>query len=86
MKRIAIAACFLLMPMTIMAAQNAPAKPPSQAAINACIGKAVGDAVKLPLKNGQVVSAKCKEVNGQLVAVRKKRHHNWRKKGPPAPR
>ena len=67
-KTIAIAACLLLLPMAALAAHKAPAGP-SKAAIEACAGKAAGDAVELAGKKGAMVPATCQDVKGQLVAV-----------------
>jgi len=70
-KTVGIVACLLFLPMATMAAQTASPPPPTQASIDACVGKAAGDMVKLPGKNGKMISATCKDVKGQLVAVPK---------------
>jgi len=68
-KIIAITACMLMLPMAAMATTKKPAAP-SKAAIEACTGKAVGDAVQMAgKKKGAVVDATCQDVKGQLVAV-----------------
>jgi hypothetical protein len=67
-KIIAISACMLLLPMAVMAAPKKSA--PSKAAIEACSGKAAGDAVQMAgKKKGTTVEATCQDVKGQLVAV-----------------
>ncbi len=78
-KSIVIAVCLLLLPMAALAANKAPynfippnkapAAGPSAAAINACIGKAAGDAVDLYEGKGEMVQATCQDMKGQLVAV-----------------
>lgn len=80
-KTVVIAACLLLQPLVTLAAQEAPVNLPSQAAIDACAGKTVGYAVKLPGKTGGMVTATCKDVNGQLVAIPKGRRGMHRKPG-----
>ena len=42
---------------------------PPPEAIAACKGKQAGDSVKFSGRNGKVVQAICREINGQLAAV-----------------
>ena len=67
-KIIALAACMLLLPMVAMAGSHKKGGP-SKAAIEACAGKAAGDAVQMAGKKGAMVDATCQDVKGQLVAV-----------------
>jgi len=69
-KIIALSVCMLLLPIAAMATTKAPAAP-SKAAIEACVGKAAGDAVKVAgKKKGEMIDATCQDVKGQLVAVK----------------
>ena len=43
-------------------------KPPVEA-IEACVGKTDGSSVSFTGRNGDMVEARCQEINGQLVAV-----------------
>lgn len=45
-----------------------PQGPPPEA-IEACEGKAVGDAVEFTGRRGETLEATCQEIDGQLVAV-----------------
>ncbi|NTV13749.1 MAG: hypothetical protein HGA96_07460 [Desulfobulbaceae bacterium] len=68
-KIIALSACILLLPMAALATTKHQAAP-SKAAIEACVGKAAGDAVKMAgKKKGAMLDANCQDVKGQLVAV-----------------
>lgn len=68
-KIIALSACLLMLPMAALATTKKPAEP-SKAAIEACAGKAAGDAVQMAgKKKGTMVDATCQDVKGQMVAV-----------------
>lgn len=68
-KIVALSVCMLLLPVASMAAHKKAAGP-SKAAIEACTGKAAGDAVQLDgKKKGTKIDAACQDVKGQLVAV-----------------
>jgi len=69
-KIIALSACMLLLPMATLATAKKSAAP-SKAAIEACVGKAAGDAVQMAgKKKGSMIDATCQDVKGQLVAVK----------------
>ena len=67
-KIIALSACLLLLPMAVMAASKTTTAP-SKAAVDACVGKAVGDAVQISGAKGKMIAATCQDVKGQMVAV-----------------
>lgn len=48
---------------------------PSPEAIEACKDKSEGTAVEFTNRRGETVKATCKQINGQLVAVREGRSH-----------
>ncbi len=48
---------------------------PSPEAIEACKDKSEGTAVEFTNRRGKTVKATCKEINGQLAAVREGRSH-----------
>ena len=71
-KIIVLSACMLLLPMATLATAK-KASAPSKAAIEACVGKAAGDAVQMAgKKKGTMIDATCQDVKGQLVAVQNK--------------
>ncbi len=66
-KAIVLAACLFMIPVASFAATKTAAH--KDAAVAACAGKAVGDAVTMHKKGKKVVDATCQEVNGALKAV-----------------
>ena len=64
-KAIILVACLIMIPAVSFGATKAAHK---DAAVVACAGKVVGDAVSMH-KKGKQVAATCQEVNGVLKAV-----------------
>ena len=72
LKAITVSTLLVLMPLTACGKGNdrggRPQGPPPEA-IEACEGKAVGDAVSFTGRRGESLEATCQEYEGQLIAV-----------------
>ena len=71
MKLIIALSLLYVTPVIGFAADSGRRQGPPPEVIEACTGKAVGDAVSFTGRRGESVAATCQEINDQIVAVPK---------------